>query len=432
LNLQEKIDKTEEYGTLVLEFNEYFGQAVISRPIAIDGQNSTVCAKTGPVLCINSEQVELRNLRLEVTSAPKKENTEASLALHVKEDIRVRLENIVVRGNVSGLVNQDGFWEYPDVLHIWPVVPKKKNYFVFEMNIPVSCVLETGITGLKIMDPGMNPGLNKVRLEVEVLKEDTILFGQIEVKSIYLTRIISVSGGTFGIPANISKPNKNKPIDVTRSLERPGIRKQKTKKTGKKYGNRGILLGLIGAISIIIAGLAYYLLPAPAEDTRKPIGKISGIRDSYTAGETVSVNIQAEDNKSLKTMMFRVNNQSVRKSWNASGRSARQNFSFSTSEWRVGTYTYSLLIEDSSENAEEYTGTFLLKEVRYGYVNISAKPRAEIYINGKSYGNTPRFKLKLPAGRTNIRFVSKSHNIDVTKTLIVKSDETIKKRFELK
>ncbi len=257
MNLQEKIDETEEYGTLVLEFNEYFGQAVISRPIAIDGQNSTVCAKTGPVLCINSEQVELRNLRLEVTSAPKEKNDKVSLALHVKEDIRVRLENIVVKGNVSGLVNQDGFWEYPDVLHIWPVVPKKKNYFIFEMNVPVSCVLETDIAGLKIMDPGLNPGLNKIRLEVEVLKEDTIFFGQIEVKSIYLTRIISVSGGSFGIPENISEPNKNKPVDVTRSLERPEIKTRKIKKTGKKYKNRGVLLGLISVVFIIIAGLAY-------------------------------------------------------------------------------------------------------------------------------------------------------------------------------
>ncbi len=159
---------------------------------------------------------------------------------------------------------------------------------------------------------------------------------------------------------------------------------------------------------------------------------MSRIKDSYTTGETISVSIHAEDNSSLKKMTFRVNNQPVKKSWNASGRSVRQNFSFSTSEWRVGTYTYSLLIEDNAENTEEYTGTFLLKEVRYGYVHISAKPRAEIYINGKSYGNTPRFNLKLPAGKTDIRFVSKSHNIDVTKTLIVKPDETVKKRFELK
>ncbi len=228
MNLQEKIDQTEEYGTIVLDFNEYFGQFVINKPISLDGKNSTICAKNGPVISVNSEGVELRNLRIEVTTETKEKSE--SLALKVQENIRVRLENIVVKGNVSGLVMEDGEWEYPDSLHLYPIVPNKKNYFVFDMNIPISCVLETDISGLKIVNPGLkNPGYNKVWLEVENLKKDTILFGQIVIISSFLKRIIAVSGGSFGISEKIPKPDKEKPIHVGNKIDKPKTETSKVK-----------------------------------------------------------------------------------------------------------------------------------------------------------------------------------------------------------
>lgn len=265
MNLQEKIDNTEEYGTLVLEFNEYVGQVVIDKPITIDGQNSTVCTKRGPVLSVHSEGVSLKNLRLEVTSDA--EGGESDLALMIKEGISADLEKIKVRGNVSGIVNEDGVWNYPDVLHIWPIVPQKKNYFTFDMDIPISCVLETDIADLKIVNPGLNnPGSNRIFLEVGALKKKTVLFGQMSIKSNYLRRIISISGSTFGVPEHVSEPDKNNPVllpldpesvseqskDRSKKAEGQGKDQKETKDRSKifKWGFAAILL-----LSII--GLAF-------------------------------------------------------------------------------------------------------------------------------------------------------------------------------
>ncbi len=453
MNLQEKIDNTEEYGTLVLEFNEYFGQAVISRPITIDGQNSTLCSKGGPVLSVHSEEVELRNIRLEVTSASQKGKEDAFLALVVRENIRVKVENVVVKGDVSGMINEDGSWEYHDVLHIWPVVPKKKNYFVFDMDVPVSCVLETDISDLKIVNPGLSPGMNKISLEVENVKNETILFGSIEIKSTYLTRIMSVSGGSFGIPVNIRVPDKDNPICIDKSFEpvqpapatpsEPVIRSKKLK------------LGLAAILFVIVSGLAFFFLFSKSEevkkppkknipeatsenvrqaekDTREPAGTIRDIKDSYRIGDTISYTVSANDDKSLRKMAFKVHDTSVRTSWDVSGQSASQNSSFSTKGWKSGTYTYSLLTEDRAGNTKETRGSFVLADIQYGYVNIFTRPSAEIYIDGRSLGSTPKAELKLPAGRIDIRFVNESYNIDVVETITVRPNETNKEIFKWK
>jgi len=544
VNLQEKINQTAEHGTLVLDFNEYFGQIVINKAITIEGQGSTVCAKKGPVISINSQGVELRNLRVEVTSDAEHEgavNENASLALRVKENIRVKSENIIVKGNVSGLSIEDGKWEYPDVLHLWPVVPNKKNYFAFDMNVPISCVSETDISDIKIVNPGIKiPGYNRIQIEVESLKEDTVLFGEIKIISNYLRRIIAVSGGSFGIPANLPNPDENRPVIVGKPIKAPNQPPTKTQVPSipkpepaqiKKIAIAAAVLLCI-ALALIFALLFFksdgsgekdglkptatlsriadsytegdtvnltatakddkcvtklafrienssvdeswevkgqsvsqdysfstagwtpgtytYGLKAEDEtgnsvehsgtfivkakpDTSKPAGKITGIAAGYTQGDIISYTVQGNDNKSLKKMRFSVKeNPAASKDWQPNGASANYTSSFPSKDWKPGTYTCSLIIEDSAGNSEECRQIFLLKEVQYGEVNIFTRPPAEMYIDGKSFGSTPVWKLRLPAGEKRIRFVNKSKDIDVEKRIVVKPDELVKERFELK
>ncbi len=391
MNLQEKIDQTEEYGTLVLDFNEYFGQIIINKPITIDGQNSTICAKSGPVLSISSEKVELRNLRAEVTSVSDSKDGMFSLALLIKENIRVRLENIVVKGNVSGLMIEDGVWEYPDVINLWPVVPNKKNYFVFDMNVPISCVLETDVSDLRIINPGIKiPGANKIQLEVENLKPDTLLFGQIEIKSSFLTRIISVSGGSFGIPDKVRKPDKNKPVYVGKDADTPEPDRSPAKLKPDWLRNLELAKlkkALIAAVLIICIGVgaffsfSFFTSHKPAEaDTRKPTVTMNGIKSSYTEGDTIDFTANAEDNQSLRKMTFKVENTPVEESWRVRGESAAEKYDFPTSGWKPGTYAYSLVVEDRAENSEAYTGNFVLKEKP-----DSVQPAGKISGIGESY-----------------------------------------------
>ncbi len=167
-------------------------------------------------------------------------------------------------------------------------------------------------------------------------------------------------------------------------------------------------------------------------DTTPPAGGITGIKDTYTHGETIAYDIRANDNKSLKKITFSVKDTSIDTSWVCKGESAAYNSSFSTKELKAGNYTYLVLIEDNADNSKEYTGNFILKEIEYGEVNIVTRPWAEIYIDGKSFGNTPVWKLKLQAGKKDIRLVNKSENIDIIKTIIIRPNELTKESFTLK
>jgi len=545
-NLQELVNNTEEYGTLHLDFDEYFGQVLITRPVTIEGNNSTVCAKAGPVISIQSEGIHLKNLRVEVT-APAPKDEASALALWVKDHVKVTLDNIVVKGNVSGLVIEDGAWNYPDILHLQPVVPNKKNYFAFDMDVPISCVLETDIAGLRIVNPGIKiPGPNTIELEVDSLREDTILFGNIEINSNDLKRIISVSGGSFGTSANVPKPNKNKPVRLGETIAAPkSVPAPKAKPARAVTSDSGkskkllIAAGLAICLITLIVFLAFSFLGSSGDeksengsddsqkptaeirgiqksytqgsaisltavgeddqsvsqmafrventsisqswdvggqsvaqkydfptselkpgtykyvlavddragnsgscsgnfqirekpDTVQPVGKIAGIRDSYTRGDEVSYTIQASDNKALKKITFKIAEMpSEAKAWQASGPSASYKSSFPTKDWKPGTYSYSLLTEDMGGNVGEQTGEFVLKEVQYGEVNIVTRPWAEIFIDGKSFGNSPK-RLKLLAGKVEIRFVNKAKNIDHTETITVTPDELTKKSLKLK
>ncbi len=221
MNFQEQINRTEKYGTLRLEFNEYDGLVIISNPITIEGNNSIVCSKKGPVIIIDSEDVTIKDLSIEVTERIEDQLSQKddTLALLAKKQV-AKLDNIMVKGNVKGIINEDGLWNYPELLNLWPVLPEKKNYFEFSLSVPVSCALETDIDSLKIVNPGLTAGKNKIILELNGLKKETILFGYIKVKSTYLSRMIGISGGSFAIPKDI-KPNPDQPLILTTASQTP-------------------------------------------------------------------------------------------------------------------------------------------------------------------------------------------------------------------
>ncbi len=123
---------------------------------------------------------------------------------------------------------------------------------------------------------------------------------------------------------------------------------------------------------------SFVLKAKPEEsDSSKPSGEIIGIKRTYTQGDSVSYTARAKDNKSLKKITFKVNNKdSAGKIWNAGGTSANYKSSFSTEGWEPGTYSYSLLLKDSADNSQEYTGNFILKEKEPDKDKI--KPTGEI------------------------------------------------------
>ncbi len=61
-----------------------------------------------------------------------------------------------------------------------------------------------------------------------------------------------------------------------------------------------------------------------------------------------------------------------------------------------------------------------------GTLVVAAKPQAQIFINGKSYGYTPKTNIKLSAGRYRVKLVMESVNKTKTYTVNVKPNATVR------
>ncbi|MBF0317479.1 MAG: serine/threonine protein kinase [Nitrospirae bacterium] len=49
---------------------------------------------------------------------------------------------------------------------------------------------------------------------------------------------------------------------------------------------------------------------------------------------------------------------------------------------------------------------------RYGYINVWSRPTAEVFIDGTPVGQTPLSRLKVRAGKVNVKLVNKTYNIN--------------------
>ncbi|QTA86508.1 PEGA domain-containing protein [Desulfonema magnum] len=146
-------------------------------------------------------------------------------------------------------------------------------------------------------------------------------------------------------------------------------------------------------------------------DTIPPTGEITKIRDSYIQGDTIAYTIRADDNSALKKMTFMVKDSSVKRTWDINGKSVTHNASFSTKNWKLGSYAYSLLIEDGAGNLKACNGNFTLvrnvKGTLQGTLNIHCDPPARIFIDGTDTGKTtPAEGIKLTCGKYQIKLVA--------------------------
>ena len=60
-----------------------------------------------------------------------------------------------------------------------------------------------------------------------------------------------------------------------------------------------------------------------------------------------------------------------------------------------------------------------------GILQIASKPPANIFINGKNYGTTPK-KIELPAGTYTIRFINEEQGINTEQSVSVAAGQVQK------
>lgn len=193
-DIQTLIDQVAPGGVLKLTpaKTEFQGPAVIRTPMTIEGNGCTLWAETGPVLSVECDRVSISKLNIECTGPDEQQGT-AACAVNVKDQHKVALNDVAVRGNIIGVEKEEGEWRYPRSIRLGRLQPDQPHNFTAKFVVPTPCEFTSEIAGLSVQPKKSKGGAVKLLLVIDPLKAGTILRGVITIRTGALTRTINVN-----------------------------------------------------------------------------------------------------------------------------------------------------------------------------------------------------------------------------------------------
>ena len=193
--LQKLIDEAPSGGTVQIGRGEFSGPVVIRRPLTLQGAGGVIWAQAGPVVTIDSANVTLRDVEIEVTSPEDASGEHDDVALLARASTCPALENLRVRGRVIG-AGEDGAgkWKLPTALDLGELAPRAANSFEIEVEVPVQCSLSCTVAGMTLEPTSLPPGAHRVRLWAREVPPESFVCGRVEVRAGDIVRAILFSG----------------------------------------------------------------------------------------------------------------------------------------------------------------------------------------------------------------------------------------------
>ncbi len=165
---------------------EVEGPLCADRPCVIEGGGSTLWAAHGPVLTVTSPGVTIRNLRVEVTES----GDQTAIQSEAPDLV---LENVEVRGDVTGVPGEASHWELPPVIALGDFAAEETNTFALKLHAAGTAELYCGIGGVGVHPARLAEGEQEIGLTAAGLRDNTVLYGDLEVRT-KVTRRIAITG----------------------------------------------------------------------------------------------------------------------------------------------------------------------------------------------------------------------------------------------
>ena len=194
-SIGEKIKNTQRGGIIELCYGwEYAEHIVISSPLTIRSLSSpATIAGPSPTVAIHSRNVLLENLYLV-------SNDEEGICLAVNRECNPCFKDVVIKGKVKGMGEEDGDWEMPSVLDFGRLKPDRKYKTKISLLCPVAAVISTAdIPFVHCKPDRLEKGITEIEISVEEVLQNTLISGDIFLETIPcgLKRKISVIGNTL-------------------------------------------------------------------------------------------------------------------------------------------------------------------------------------------------------------------------------------------
>ncbi len=212
--IQEEFNRSS--GDFVFSPGEYEGPLVIDRPCVIDGRQSTIWAKCGPVVIVDSASVTLKNLRIEVTGSQEKDHPAVSLKLNHPG---TKLENVEINGIAEGLDGETTGWSIPGVIALGDFAANKENSFSIEFDAPREAEIVHNLKDVVISPKKVKSGRNVLNITTSNMRDNTILFGELLIKTSVARRIYITGRAQKGAPEHTSDPLVTGELTISAPLQ---------------------------------------------------------------------------------------------------------------------------------------------------------------------------------------------------------------------
>ena len=165
---------------------EYEGPLTIDRPCVVDGAKSTLWSNNGPILIINSTGVTIKNLRVEYTG--QRTETVPPVAI-TTSDPDTKLIDVEVNGDLKGFSSEAELWTLPSIISLGAFAANKENTFSIDIPAASEAEIKNNMKNVKLSPQKLSAGNNSVTFTTDELRDNTILYGEIFVKTAVSRRI---------------------------------------------------------------------------------------------------------------------------------------------------------------------------------------------------------------------------------------------------
>ena len=179
---------------ITLPAGEFEGPVIIAKPLRISGKNTTVWAKKGSVIEINSPGVSISDIRAELTESSE---TDCAIKAYFPADAK----NVEVLGSVSGFGAEDGFFDVPRTINLGEFLADAENTFTLSVNVPEKTEILCDIKEIVISPKTLEKGRNDLTITVSGISEKTLLYAEILFRTRFVRRVYLMGKPKADIPA---------------------------------------------------------------------------------------------------------------------------------------------------------------------------------------------------------------------------------------
>lgn len=172
---------------------EYEGPLIITRSCVVDGGMATLWAAGGPVLTIDAPGVTIRNLRVEATG----ERPGTVIRSNYPDAV---LSGVEINGDAAGFPAEATGWNLPSLISLGDFAAGETNTFSYDLDIPMDAQLQCSMKDIAVTPSALKRGHNRIMIRTGEIRENTILYGELIIKSTVSRRIYMLGKAKAGAP----------------------------------------------------------------------------------------------------------------------------------------------------------------------------------------------------------------------------------------